>query len=72
MARWKCGTAPANAFIRWNVQLAGQCRKLSPSAELMVDPDRGREVSDQGHGSRRCRSLPLDRLRCLESPIQWL
>jgi hypothetical protein len=41
MARWKCDTAPATAPRRWKSHLAGQWRKLSTGANLMVDPGRG-------------------------------
>jgi hypothetical protein len=37
--------------------VAGQWRKLSPSANLMVDP--GREVGDTGYRSARSRPLPV-------------
>ena len=43
--------APAAAFRRWNVSRRRQWRKLSPSAELMVDPGRGARCAIRDTGA---------------------
>ncbi len=57
VAGWKCATVPATASRRWNVSRRGaEWRKLSPSAELMVDPGCGARcaIRDIGAPGERC------------------
>jgi hypothetical protein len=63
-ASWPAGSAPPRRLPRSDVgtsQIAGQWRKLTDSAELMVGPDCGARCAIRDNGAPRARPLPLDR-----------
>src|SRR3984893_19001478 len=51
MARWKWATTSATAFRHWNDSRRRQWRKLSLSAELMVDPGCGARCAIRDTGA---------------------
>jgi hypothetical protein len=53
MARWKCATAPATAFRRWNVSRRRAVAQAQPQCLADSRSSLRREVCDPGHGGDR-------------------